>query len=258
MRRSIYYALLSFIVPLLILSGWLCLHWRIGGEFSYITDPKMVLAKAWSIRGELAANSLLSLKRLVLGVAAGATFGVATGITLGRSRVARLLLGPTLNALIAVPIIVFIPFFFMIFGFGELFRISVVAALAFLLVHQAMFSAVRAFNMEWLELAAHRQKTAWQVASEMLIPASLPGLIHALRLSLLFGWLAIAFSEKAVAQWPNGGLGYQLLRAKEQGLWDELFATAITLGVVAWILDALIRWVERHVTHWRPTVEGEQ
>lgn len=258
MRTSIRSVLLSFIVPLLLLTAWFYLHEQKGAQISYIADPQMVWAKAWTIRGELAANTLLSLKRLVLGVVAGATFGVLTGITLGRSRVARFLLGPTLNVLIAIPIIVVIPFFIMALGFGELFRISVVAALVFLLVHQAMFTVVRGFHIEWLELAAHRQKKGWQIAFEMLLPGGLPELIRALRLSLLFGWLAVAFSEKAVAQWPNGGLGYQLLRAREQGLYDELFAAAITLGGVAWILDAFVGWVQRHVVHWRRTGEGEQ
>ena len=249
---------LSFLVPLLLLGAWVYLHERRGAEFSYIADPRSVFAKAWTIRGELAANSLLSLKRLVLGVVAGATLGVLTGITLGRSRVARLFLGPTLNVLMAIPIIVFIPFFLMVFGFGELFRIAVVAGLAFLLVHQAMFSVVRAFHLEWLELAAHREKNGWQIAFEMLLPGGLPELTRAIRLSLLFGWLAVAFAEKAVAQWPKGGLGYQLLRAREQGLYDELFATAITLGAVAWMLDGIVGWVQRHVVHWRRTAEGEQ
>ncbi len=258
MRTSIGSVLLSFLIPLLLLGAWFYLHGQKGAEISYIADPQMVFAKAWTIRGELAANSLLSLKRLALGVVAGATLGVLTGITLGRSRVARLFLGPTLNVLMAIPIIVFIPFFLMAFGFGELFRVAVVAALVFLLMHQAMFSVVRAFHLEWLELASHRQKKEWQIVFEMLLPAGLPELIRALRLSLLFGWLAVAFSEKAVAQWPKGGLGYQLLRAKEQGLYDELFATAITLGGIAWMLDALVGWVQRHVVHWRRTAEGEQ
>ena len=69
-----------------------------------------------------------------------------------------MLLGPTLNVLMAIPIIVFIPFFLMAFGFGELFRSAIVAALVFFLVHQAMFSVVRAFPTDWLELAriSHR------------------------------------------------------------------------------------------------------
>lgn len=257
MKTTLNYLALSFIVPLLLLGGWFYLHANRGTEFSFIADPQLVFAKVWTIREELIANSLLSLKRLIFGTIAGSSLGVLTGIIVGRSQVARFVLGPTLNVLVAIPIVVFIPFFLMVFGFGEPFRIAVVGGLIFLLMHQAMFSVVRSFHLEWLELAAHRQKNEWEIALEMLLPGGLPELVRALRLGLLFGWLAVAFSEKAVAEWPRGGLGYQLLRAREQGLYDELFATAITLGVVAWIVDALLGFVQRQVSHWRSTTEAK-
>ncbi len=157
MTRTVGRALVSLIIPLVLLGVWFYLH-ELKGEISFIADPRMVGAKAWTIRGDLAANSLLSLRRLLLGVLTGTAFGTLTGITLGRSRGARMLLGPTLNVLMAIPIIVFIPFFLMAFGFGELFRSAIVAALVFFLVHQAMFSVVRAFPTDWLELAriSHR------------------------------------------------------------------------------------------------------
>lgn len=258
MKTSTYSVLLSLIPPMLLLAAWFYLHEKRGTEISYIADPQMVWAKAWTVRGDLAANSVASLKRLALGVTIGVALGITTGIIVGRNRLVRSLLGPTLNVGISIPIIVVIPFFLMLFGFGELFRVAVVASLVFLLVHQAMFSVVRAFHIEWLELAAHRQKKEWQIAFEMFLPGGLPELVRAVRLSLLFGWLAVAFSEKAVAEWPNGGLGYQILRAREQGLYDELFAAAITLGGIAWLLDGMVGWLQRHVAHWRRTAETER
>jgi sulfonate transport system permease protein len=257
MKGRIARVSLPLVVPFCLLAAWFYLHAKRGSEISYIADPGMVLAKAWTIRGELMANGLLSLRRLLLGVLVGGSLGVLTGTAAGRSRLARLLIGPTLNVLMAIPIIVFIPFFLMAFGFGESFRIAVVAGLVFLLVHQAMFNVVRGFPVEWLELAAHREKREWQIMFDMLLPGGLPELVRSIRLGLLFGWLAVAFSEKAVAQWPGGGLGYQLLRAREQGLYDELFAAAIALGAAAWIVDALVGVVQRHVAHWRATAEAE-
>jgi ABC-type nitrate/sulfonate/bicarbonate transport system permease component len=248
---------LSLVIPFLLLAAWFLLHELKGTNNSYIADPREVWAKAIEIRGQLIENGLLSVRRLLIAVAVGAILGVSAGIVLGRQQTARILFGPTLNVLTAIPIIVFIPFFFMAFGFGELFRIAVVAVVVLCLVHQAVFGVVRTFPSEWLELAAHREKSEWQIVREMLLPCAFPEIVRAVRLSLLFGWLAIAFAERAVAQWPKGGLGYQILRAREQGLWPELFAAVIALGSIACLFDLFLIWLQRYVSHWRATSEGE-
>jgi ABC-type nitrate/sulfonate/bicarbonate transport system permease component len=248
---------LSIVIPLTLLAAWFCLYKLKGAENSYITDPREVWVKAVTIRGDLMGNSLLSLRRLMFGVVAGTFLGVLAGITLGRGRTARTLFAPTLNVLTAIPIIVLIPFFLMAFGFGELFRIAVVAAVVLFFVHQAVFSVVRGFPNEWLDLAKHREKTEWQIVREMLLPSALPEIVRVVRLSLLFAWLAIALAEKAVAEWPRGGLGYQILRAREQGLYDELFAAVMVLGAIAWVMDLLLGWLQHHMSHWKGTSEGE-
>ncbi len=244
-------AALSIVVPVLLLLAWFWVHAQQGTQSSYITDPREVLRKAWLLRGTLGENSILSLWRLAFGMVIGAVAGVGTGILLGRQKLARRLFGPTLSVVAAIPVIVLIPFFLMIFGFGELFRIAVVAAVVQMLVHQAVFNSVRFFPAAWLELAAHREKTGWQVVKEMLIPSALPEIVRAVRLSLLLAWLAIAIGEKAVAEWPNGGLGYQIMRARELGKYEELFAAVLVLGAIAWVADSMLGWLERVVSHWR-------
>ena len=249
---------LSLIVPLLLVATWFLVYAQRGAENSFVADPRAVWEKVVVLRAELAANALLSLRRILFGVVAGTTLGVAAGVVLGRRPLSRRLLSPMLNVMTAVPIIVLIPFFLMVFGFGEWFRVAVVAAVVLLLVYQAVFSVTIGFPTQWLELAAHREKTEWQIVSEMLLPSALPNILRALRLSLLFSWLAIALAEKAVAQWPKGGLGYQIMRAREQGLYDELFAAVIVLGAIAFIVDAFVGWVERASSHWRDASGGLQ
>lgn len=242
---------LSCIFPICLIACWFGLFVFKGSDVSYIADPRVVFLKAVSLQDDLLPNTLLSLRRLLFGVFFGTLIGVLAGVLLGRKSVPRLLFGPTLNVLTAVPIIVLIPFFFLVFGFGEVFRVSVVATVVFLLVYQAVFATVLGFPDEWLEIAAHREKSELEITREMLLPSAMPEIVHAIRLSLLFAWLAIALAEKAVAELPHGGLGYQILRARELGLYDQLFAAVIVLGFIAWILDLGLGWIERAVAHWR-------
>tara|TARA_B110000879_G_scaffold64333_1_gene90523 strand:- start:1456 stop:2226 length:771 start_codon:yes stop_codon:yes gene_type:complete len=244
-------AAFSLLLPLILVALWFCLSNTKGADISYIVNPLAAWQKIVLLHEELIENTILSLERLAVGVVVGSVLGIIAGIMLGRRPWLRRFFGPTLNVLTAIPIIVLIPFFFLVFGFGELFRISVVAAIVFLLVYQAVFSSVFSFPRRWLELAAHREKSEWQIIWQMLLPSVLPEIMRAIRLSLLFGWLAIALAEKAVAVWPRGGLGYQILRAKEQGLYEELFAAVIVLGTIAWLLDVVFGGIVHAVSYWR-------
>ena len=203
---------------------------------------------------EFAYNAWLSLRRLFAGVIVGTILGAASGVALARVTSLRALFTPTLQTLSSIPFMVLIPFFLIIFGFGEVFRVSVIMASTFLLVNAQAFHAVRQLNPDYFELAAIYEKSHWQLVWEVLVPASLPAIVGALRFSLLLAWLAVALAEKAVAVWPNGGLGYSILRAKEQGHYVDLFASVIVLAFLAWLLDLVVRRIESKVSRWSDTL----
>lgn len=246
--------LCAWIVPVALLAGWFWLYHAKGQENSFVANPVRVF---WMLLGDWSAfvrNAWLSLCRLFGGVLIGTILGAASGLTLARVTRLRVLFSPTLQTLSSIPFMVLIPFFLMVFGYGEVFRVSVITASTFLLVNAQAFHAVRQLNPDYFELAAIYEKSRWQLVRQVLVPASLPAIVHALRFSLLLAWLAVALAEKAVAEWPNGGLGYYVLRAKEQGQFIDLFASVIVLAFLAWVLDWVVRRIEWKVSRWSDTV----
>lgn len=249
--------LVSWIVPVALLGLWFWLYSINKGVNSFVASPLEVLAtllKNWSA---FALNAWLSLCRLFGGVVLGTILGAATGLALARVARLRDLFSPTLQTLASIPFMVLIPFFLMALGFGEVFRVSVITASTFLLVNAQAFHAVRQLDPKYFELAAIYQKSTWQLVRQVLVPASLPAIVGALRFSLLLAWLAVALAEKAVAEWPNGGLGYSILRAKEQGQYIDMFASVIVLASLAWALDQVVGWIQRQVSRWCDTVEAD-
>lgn len=244
------------IVPAVLLIGWFCLYSVKGRTNSFVTDPLSVfgtLLRNWSA---FLQNAWLSICRLFGGVVLGTILGSTSGLALARVPRLRVLFTPTLQTLSSIPFMVLIPFFLMVFGFGEVFRVAVITASTFLLVNSQAFHAVRQLNPDYFELAAIYEKDHWQLITWVLIPASLPAIVDALRFSLLLAWLAVALAEKAVAEWPNGGLGYYILRAKEQGQFIEMFASVIVLAALAWLLDLLVGTLQRKVSRWCDTIEA--
>lgn len=248
-------AVAALIVPAVLLMVWFWLYSEKGELNSFITSPPEVWQTLLAERFTLAGNSWLSLRRLLVGVGLGVVFGSVSGLTLARVALLRTLFSPILQALSAIPFLVLIPFFLMVFGFGEAFRISVIAASTFLIVNGQAFHVIRQLNPDYFELARIYEKNSWQLIRQVIIPASLPAIISALRLSLLFAWLAVALAEKAVAEWPDGGLGYYILRGKEQGQYSNMFAGVIVLAFLAWALDRVIRVAQLQVSRWCDTNE---
>jgi len=247
--------LAAWIVPVALLLFWYWLYSAKGKSNSFVASPLDVLGTLLRNLSAFGHNARLSLGRLLAGVALGTVLGAASGLALARLALLRTLLSPTLQTLSSIPFMVLIPFFLMIFGFGEGFRISVITASTFLLVNAQAFHAVRQLNPYYFQLAAIYEKSTWQLVKQVLVPASLPAVVTALRFSLLLAWLAVALAEKAVAEWPNGGLGYYILRAKEQGQYPDMFASVIVLALLAWMLDQIVSWMQRQVSRWLDTVE---
>ncbi len=246
--------LVAWIVPVALLGAWFCLYHAKGESNSFVTSPAEVWQTLLAGRSEILKNSWLSLRRLLQGVGLGAFLGAVSGLAFARVSLLRALFSPTLQALSAIPFLVLIPFFLMAFGFGEVFRVSVIVASTFLLVNAQAFHAVRQLDPDYFELARIYEKNVWQLITQVLVPASLPAVLGALRFSLLFAWLAVALAEKAVAEWPNGGLGYYILRGKEQGQYSNMFAGVIVLAWLAWALDWVVGTIQRWVSRWCDTI----
>jgi NitT/TauT family transport system permease protein len=75
------------------------------------------------------------------------------------------------------------------------------------------------------------------------LPATLPQIITGLRIALGIAWLVVVAAEMIAA---NSGLGYLIIDARNAGKrYDLVLAGMVLIGVIGWLLDLLMRQVER-------------
>jgi ABC-type nitrate/sulfonate/bicarbonate transport system permease component len=87
----------------------------------------------------------------------------------------------------------------------------------------------------------------------------MPAILGAVRFSFTFGWLAVALGESASAEWPLGGLGYYIIRAKSSlGNYPMMFAGAIVLSICAFAIDWTVAWLQRRVSIWSESDEAAE
>jgi sulfonate transport system permease protein len=77
--------------------------------------------------GTLIEHAWVSVRRIAIGFAIGSTVGILAGAVIGTSPLAAKILEPTALTLIPVPAVAWIPVLVIVFGIGELSKVTLVA-----------------------------------------------------------------------------------------------------------------------------------
>lgn len=247
-------------VPLVVLGAWeLAVRLQLLPP-SQAAAPTAVIARLAALirSGELLPHAGFSLGRIIVGVLLGGGIGVLTGVTLGRLALADQLLSPMIQLLAGIPVVVWIPFWVMLFGTQELFKVAMVAISTFFIVHLHTFLAVRAVGRPYLELADLYEKSAAEKLREVLLPSAAPAIFTALRTSLAFCWVVMFFVEYASSKRGSEGLGWFIADARQVGKIEEEFAGLVFLGAIAYFSDRLLAKIQSRMLRWADTGEVSQ
>lgn len=241
--------------PLLVLLLWYTIC--AAGIFSSVevASPLAVLDAArelWS-QGVLQSNLLISLQRvaegLVIGVAAGASLAVLTGLFwIGED-----LLDPVIQATRSVPILGLVPLVIIWFGVGETPKVFLIALGCLFPVYINTHAAIRGVDLRLVEAGQTFGLTRWGLVRRVILPGSLPGFLVGLRFALVGCWIVDVVAEEINAQ---SGLGYLINQAQTTDRTDIMFLCLAIYAVVGLLADALVRVLERLLLAWRNSFQG--
>ena len=81
----------------------------------------------------------------------------------------------------------------------------------------------------------------------VVLPRALPQIIVGLRIGLGFAWMVLVASELIGS---TAGLGYLILDSRNLGLPSLAFMGMFVIGIIGYLLDAGMRWLERVLLPW--------
>lgn len=234
-------------VPAVLLAG-LELYARTAGRGSEaLAAPSAAAAAFARLMRSLAPDGLLHATAFTLGSAAaglllGTLAGIAIGVLLGLSRRAAQAGFLTIELLRPVPSVALIPLAMLVFGFGFRMEIGVIAFAVFwpmLILSQA---AVRQVEPRLLEVARALELSPAARTWKIVLPAALPRLFVALRLSVAVA-LVVAVTVEIAAN-PHG-MGYALIIAQQSLDPALMLAWLGWIGVVGVVVNAAAQWAQR-------------
>lgn len=199
--------------------------------------------------GELAVRGLLfryiiaSLFRVTWGYVAAVIVGVPLGITLGLRQRGEEALNPVLQILRPISPLAWIPIAILWFGVGDVSAIFLIFLASLLPLTLAAMHAVH--NIDPVHLAAARNfgLRGARLLRHVIVPAILPQLIVAMRITLGIAWLVVVAAEMIAV---NSGLGFLIIDARNAGnRYDLVVAGMVMIGAIGVALDVMMRRLER-------------
>ena len=214
-----------------------------------IPAPSQVAADMRSDWPVLEPAVLVTLKEIVLGFVISAIAGVGLAVLLHLSGTLRRAFYPILIGSQTVPIVVLAPILVILFGYGILPKLIIVALICFFPIVVNGIDGLRSVDEDLIRMMRTLHGTRWSIFKRVEFPAALPSIFSGMRIAATFAAIGAVFGEWSGS---NQGLGYVMLAATPNLLTARIFAAIVFLTVVALALFGLVSLLERIFVPWAP------
>ena len=194
---------------------------------------------------------LASMLRVFSAFLLACVTAIPVGIAMGMSRVARGIFDPPIEFYRPLPPLSYLPLIIIWFGIDELPKVLLIYLACFAPLALAARSGMRSASQEQMHAAYSMGATYWQVIFHVVLPSALPEILVGMRIAIGFGWTTLVAAEMVAA---HTGLGQMVLNASNFLRTDIVIMGIIVIGIVAYLFDLLMRWIERAVVPWKGKV----
>jgi NitT/TauT family transport system permease protein len=197
--------------------------------------------------GQLAVDVLYSLRRVLVGFAAGSALGLGLGLAMGAVGLLRWLLEPPVQFFRFIPPIAWLTPVLIWFGIGENGKYVLILYTTTFMVTLNTFAGVLAVPRNRVRAAQCLGAGRAQVFLHVVVPAALPFVLTGMRIGMGNSFQTLIVAEMLAA---NEGLGHLILHSRVQLSTELIFVGVLTLGTVGLASDAVFQWLVRTVA-WR-------
>lgn len=226
-----------------------------------IANPVLLpspLAVADSLRqlaldGELMAEALVSLRRLGISFLLAGAVGIPLGLAMGLSPLLHDLVDPLVELLRPISGIAWIPLGMFILGVGEELPVAIMfyGALFPFLINT--IAGVRATEPRLVQAARTLGIGQGSILRHVVLPSALPNILVGARLAAGAAWMSMVAAELIGA--PSG-LGFAIEWYRELLMTPKMLAFVFMVGLLGYLVDRLLRAVQRRLTPWIDMAEG--
>ncbi len=167
-----------------------------------------------------------------------AILGIPLGILLGMHRVANSMVNPIVQFMRPISPLAWIPLAMLWFGIGDNPAIFLIFLSSFFSLVVASAIAVNSIHPIYFQVAANFNFTRKETITKVVMPAIIPDVVTALRLTIAVAWLVVVAAEMIAVQ---SGLGYLILDSRNALRMDYVMVGMIVIGFIGLFLDLIMQ-----------------
>lgn len=236
--------------------------WEILARF-YIIDPFITSQPSRIVNtivllfseGVLFHHIGVTCVETIIGFLLGTVCGVLCAIILWWSRFLSAVFEPYLVVLNSLPKIALGPVFIVWIGAGPAAIIVMTLAISLIVTILEVFNGFMGVDKEKIKLVQSFGGSKYQVLSKVLLPASFPSIINALKVNVGLSWVGVIVGEFLVSK---AGLGYLIVYGGQVFKLDLVMTSVVILGIAAMLMYQGVVWFEGYVLRKNGHRQGEE
>lgn len=233
---------LPALLILALLAAWeACVH-ALAIPLYVLPAPSQVLLALIGDAGTLLHHAGVSMAEALLGMGISLALSLVLGILMDAFPTFKRCVYPILVVTQTVPMIVLAPIFIIYMGFGLAPKILTVTMMCFFPIAVSFADGMAQVDAGYVNLLRAYGASRLQLYTLAKVPASLPSLLSGLKVAATY-----SVSGAVVGEWiaSQEGLGYYLLRVKNNYMLDKVFACVLVIILLSLVMNALIRLMQR-------------
>ncbi|WP_420587318.1 ABC transporter permease [Ruegeria sp.] len=209
-----------------------------------LPGPGKVLSALYTLFAEDAFlhDVLVSIWRVVFSFALACAVAIPLGMLMGTFKVVEAFFSPFVSAWRYLPAPSFIPLLLMWFGAGDMQKLSLLFIGVVWFLITLITDHVKAVPSDLIRTAMTLGGSRVQILRTVVVPASLPNIMIAMRQMLAVSWTYLVIAEITAA---DAGIGAMMMRAKRFLHVDQIMAGILVIGILGLLFDFLLRQLYR-------------
>jgi NitT/TauT family transport system permease protein len=258
-RRWFRPLILGAVSIALFLGAWQTasrLRWHTGVHFENVPPPTEVAASAQRLfqAPKFTRHVGFSLFRIFAGFGYAAVLGVGLGLLVGRFRLARESLLPTLEVFRPIPAVAWIPLAILIFATAEQSMIYITFIGAFFPILLNTIHGVESLDRRLIHASLTLGAGPFAVFREVILPGALPSIVTGLSIGMGTSWFSLVTAEMISGQF---GIGYYTWESYTLQNYPNIILGMISIGVLGMGSSLIIKWAGRACMPWFRTGGAE-
>ncbi|MCI7605839.1 MAG: ABC transporter permease [Spirochaetales bacterium] len=202
--------------------------------------------------GLLSKHFIASTKRIITGFLLAFICSLPVAFILGWYKNICMLVEPWIQFLKNIPPISYIPLVIVAVGVGEESKVVVIFIACFLTMTITIFQGVKNVDNTLIKAARVLGANDFTIFFNVVIPASSPFILTAMRLGLSSALTTLIAAEMTGAA---KGLGVMIQSSSQYFRMDIVLMGILIIGVLGLLLQKIVRLLEKQVASWQDTIE---